>query len=83
MRGNSDGSSRTRCARSAHRDRPVDGFAILGAWLILGAIALFYRLTTDVERWSWSRMLIGWIAVGIALTTIYELATLIFERLLQ
>lgn len=59
----------------------MDGFAILGAWLAIGAVAAFYRFTTSHERWLWSRNIIGWMIVGIVLAGVYEAVTALLPLL--
>lgn len=52
----------------------MNGFAILAGWCVIGAIALFFRLTTSTSRFHLSHMLAAWLGLGIGIATVYEIA---------
>ena len=51
----------------------ADGFAILLAYLAIGLVIGFYRLTTGRERRAWAHAFMGWFALGMVALTAYEL----------
>lgn len=49
-----------------------NGFAIAIVWLLILGVVGFYKVTTPTERFAWGRMSMGWLAVGIAVVSVYE-----------
>jgi hypothetical protein len=56
----------------------MNGFAILAGWAVIGAIALFFKVTTPAERDEWSRIGLGAIVIGGVLVTAIKVLGLIF-----